>query len=76
MLVFKSGCGIEPLADGLKLRCIWKMHDVWPFLLGQIEQQLVWIASLAHCEYSPLLYRANYTMGPAQAEPAPIVDCL
>src|SRR5437773_922474 len=46
MLVFSGGCGIETLANGFKLRGIWEVHNVWPFVSGQVEQHLVRIASL------------------------------
>jgi len=48
MLVFNRGCGFESLANGFKFSGVWKMHDVWPFVSGKVEQHLVWITSLAH----------------------------
>jgi len=47
MLVFSCGCGINLLANGFKLRGIWKMNNVWPLVTGKVKKNLFWIVSFA-----------------------------
>jgi hypothetical protein len=76
MFVFNCGYGIDLLANSFKLRGIWKMHDVWPSVSGQVQQQLVWIEFLAHLTNTRRFFTEAYCTRGATRLIGPYFDCL